>query len=236
MAVGRYLVSIGSGERTGMRTSCSRRTRRRKRRKGAGGELGVMNRWEALRQQRSDVVDVDGDISARGRYVVTSDAAARQDGEDGQEPAERKRAVAAVGDGAAGAKAIRARTAVPSNQRASDSHDKTRLGDVEEIETLRCRARMACDETARTGLARGEQALCGAMRAATQCTRMQRRKDSTPPGLSLLGSIYQLKLPSIPKRRIGYGLTHNEFRVSRLLSPLRVSVNLARRYLERTQQ
>ena len=80
---------------------------------------------------------------------MTSDAAAGQDREDGQEPAERMRAVAAVGDGAAGAKAIAALRSVPSNQRASDSHGKTRLGDVEDIDRYASEHRM-CDEAGRT--------------------------------------------------------------------------------------
>ena len=80
---------------------------------------------------------------------MTSDAAAGQDREDGQEPAERMRAVAAVGDGAAGAKAIAALRSVPSNQRASDSHGKTRLGDFDNIERP-ASAYAVCDEAGRT--------------------------------------------------------------------------------------
>lgn len=72
-----------------------------------------------------------GDVRARRRDVMTPDGAAGKDGEDGQDSAERKLAGAAVGDGAAGAEAIRALTAVPPDQRASDSHDDTRFVDVQ---------------------------------------------------------------------------------------------------------
>ena len=44
-------------------------------------------------------------------------------------------AEAAVGDGAVSARTTRP-TSIPSHQRASDSHDYTRLGDVESIERL----------------------------------------------------------------------------------------------------
>lgn len=95
-----------------------------------------MDGTEALRQQRSGVVDVNGDVGACGCHVVTPNAAAGKDRKDGQKPAERKRAGAAVGDGGVGANAVRDMTAVPSNQRASDSHDDTRLGDGEDSERL----------------------------------------------------------------------------------------------------
>ena len=75
-----------------------------------------------------------GDARTRRRDVVAADGTAGQDREDGQGSAERKLTGAAVGDGAAGANAIRACTAVPSNQWASDSHDDTRFGDVEDID------------------------------------------------------------------------------------------------------
>jgi hypothetical protein len=57
---------------------------------------------------------------------MASDRAAGQDREDGQEAAKRKAAAAAVGNGGVMAKTIRL-TAFPPNQRASDSHDYTRL-------------------------------------------------------------------------------------------------------------
>jgi len=74
-----------------------------------------------------------GDMRASRRDVMAANGAAGKDGEDGQKPAKRKFAGAAVGDGAAGAETIRARAAIPSNQRASDSHDDTRLGDVQGV-------------------------------------------------------------------------------------------------------
>ena len=82
-----------------------------------------------------------GDVGACRGDVMAPDGATGKDGEDdGRGPAKRKLAGAAVGDGAAGAKTIRALAAVPSNQRASDSHDDTRLGDVQGIERPACRA------------------------------------------------------------------------------------------------
>ena len=86
----------------------------------------TVNRREALRQQRSDFVRAHGYESARRDGIVTSDGTARQDLEDGQKAAKRKAAVAAVGDGAFRTKTSRL-TTFPLNQRASDSHDDTRL-------------------------------------------------------------------------------------------------------------
>ena len=82
-----------------------------------------------------------GDVGACRRDVMAPDGATGKDGEDdGRGSAKRKLAAAAVGDGAAGAITIRALAAVPSNQSASDSHDDTRLGDVQGIERPACRA------------------------------------------------------------------------------------------------
>jgi hypothetical protein len=81
---------------------------------------------EALGQQGSDFVGAYGDESARRDGIVASDRTAGQDREDGQKAAKRKAAVAAVGDGAFRTKTSRL-TAFPPNQRASDSHDYTRL-------------------------------------------------------------------------------------------------------------
>jgi len=78
---------------------------------------------EALRQQRSDVVFAHGDECA-GDSVAAPKGTARRDCEDGQKAAERKAAVAAVGDGAVSAHTTRA-TAIPTHQGASDSHDDT---------------------------------------------------------------------------------------------------------------
>jgi hypothetical protein len=86
----------------------------------------TVNRREALRQQRSDLVRAHGYESARRDGIVASDRTAGQDREDGQKAAKRKAAVAAVGDGAFRTKTSRL-TAFPPNQRASDSHDYTRL-------------------------------------------------------------------------------------------------------------
>jgi hypothetical protein len=86
----------------------------------------TVNRGEALRQQRGDFVRANRYESARRDGVVASDRTAGQDREDGQKAAKRKAAVAAVGDGAFRTKTSRL-TAFPPNQRASDSHDYTRL-------------------------------------------------------------------------------------------------------------
>jgi len=66
---------------------------------------------------------------------VTTDGTARQDREDGQKAAKRKPAVAAVGDGAVSARTTRL-TAIPSHQRASDSHDYTRLATLKVLNGL----------------------------------------------------------------------------------------------------
>ena len=66
---------------------------------------------------------------------MTSNGTAGQDREDGQEAAERKAAVAAVGDGAVSARTTRL-TSIPSHQRASDSHDYTRLATLKVLNGL----------------------------------------------------------------------------------------------------
>lgn len=84
---------------------------------------------EALRQQRGDFIRAHSDESARGDGIAASDGTAGQGGEDGQKAAVRKAgkaAAAAVGDGAFTTKTARL-IAFPSDQRASDSHDYTRL-------------------------------------------------------------------------------------------------------------
>jgi len=58
---------------------------------------------------------------------MASDGATGEDREDGQETAKRKAAAAAVGDGAVSTGATPHLTSIPPNQRASDSHDYTRL-------------------------------------------------------------------------------------------------------------
>nr|WP_161783708.1 hypothetical protein [Caballeronia glathei] len=83
-------------------------------------------REEALRQQRSHANAMHGDEGACGDGVVASHGTARQDGECGQEAAIDKPA-AAIGDGHVGAGLARVLTFAPSDQRASDSHDYTRL-------------------------------------------------------------------------------------------------------------
>jgi hypothetical protein len=112
----------------------------------------MVKRREALRQQRRDFVCSHRNEGARGDGVVTSHGTAGQDRKDGQEAAERKAAVAAVGDGAVSAGTTRL-TAIPSNQRASDSHadspDYTRLAtlkvsnDLFKIRTWRLRKQAA---------------------------------------------------------------------------------------------
>jgi hypothetical protein len=58
---------------------------------------------------------------------MTPHGTAGQDGENGQEAAERKLAAAANGGGSVSAKTPRWLTTIPPDQRASDSHDDTRL-------------------------------------------------------------------------------------------------------------
>ncbi len=84
------------------------------------------DREKALRQQRSDLVRAHRYEGTRRDGIMASDRTAGQDCEDGQKAAKRKAAVAAVGDGAFRTKTSRL-TALPPNQRASDSHDYTRL-------------------------------------------------------------------------------------------------------------
>jgi hypothetical protein len=66
---------------------------------------------------------------------VTSNRTTRKDCEDGHEAAERKAAAAAVGDGAVSARTTRL-TTIPSHQRASDSHDYTRLATLKVLNGL----------------------------------------------------------------------------------------------------
>jgi hypothetical protein len=91
---------------------------------------------EALGQQRRDFVGTHGDECARGDGVATSDGTTGKDREDGQKAAIRKLAVAAVGNGVVSAKTPRGLTTIPSYQRASDSHDYTRLAMLEILSGL----------------------------------------------------------------------------------------------------
>lgn len=137
------------------------------------------NGKEALGEQRGGVVEGNGDVGAGARHVVTSNAATGQDREDGQEQAERKRAVAAVGDGAAGAKTIRDLAAVPSNQRASDSHDSTRLSDVEDTERLIAKRVWRAWRIRRMAPVRGAGSLVRRSEKA-RCQRKRWRCDREP--------------------------------------------------------
>lgn len=126
-----------------------------------------------LRQQRSGVVGVDGDERARGGCVVTPNATARNSREDVQKTAERKLAVAAVGSGALSAEIPRRLSTIPSNQRASDSHDDTRLGDVKGIE------RIASSNVAAFNEAKRSLGLCRLQRGLHCCnTRLKTRYKS----------------------------------------------------------
>ncbi|AFI68791.1 hypothetical protein GSH05_28135 [Burkholderia pseudomallei] len=103
-----------------------RRQRLRSKRTASGGE--------ALRQQRGDFVDVHGDIGACGDGVVTSHGATRQDGEYGRKQARNKRAAAAVGEGDV-MRDARRMSSIPPYQRATDSHDYTRLVTLKVLNT-----------------------------------------------------------------------------------------------------
>jgi hypothetical protein len=87
---------------------------------------------KALRQQRGDFVGAHGYKCACADGIVASHRTAGKYRDDGQKAAKRKPAVAAVGDGTVRAQTARALASFPSNQRASDSHDYTRLTALEE--------------------------------------------------------------------------------------------------------
>jgi hypothetical protein len=81
---------------------------------------------EALRQQRRHADAIDCDERACGDAIVTAHRTARQDGEGGLEAAIETTA-AANGDGALSARRPGVQASAPYDQRASDSHDMTRL-------------------------------------------------------------------------------------------------------------
>ncbi|ABC36177.1 hypothetical protein DR62_07735 [Burkholderia thailandensis] len=103
-----------------------RRQRLRSRRTASEGE--------ALRQQRGDFVDMHGDVGACGDGVVTSHGATGQDGDDGRKQARNKRAAAAVGEGDV-MRETRRMSSIPPYQRATDSHDYTRLVTLKVLNT-----------------------------------------------------------------------------------------------------
>ena len=82
---------------------------------------------EALGQKRRDFVRVDGNEGACRDRVVTPNRAAGKDREDGQEQARGKPAATAVGDGGAVTAKTPRMTTIPPHQRATDSHNNTRL-------------------------------------------------------------------------------------------------------------
>lgn len=82
---------------------------------------------EALRQQRRHVVALYCDTGARRGDVVTSNGTTGKNGGNGHETTQRKAAAAPVDAGATCMRTHRMRAAIPPNQRASDSHDDTRL-------------------------------------------------------------------------------------------------------------
>lgn len=100
------------------------------------GKTDDVGKREALWQQRSDVVGVDGDERACGDGVVTPDGTTGQDGVDGQmQQARTMPAATAVGDGGCRAAQTSRIATIPPHQRATDSHDYTRWF-VESIEHL----------------------------------------------------------------------------------------------------
>lgn len=103
---------------------------------------------EALGQQRGDFVDVHGDVGACGDGVVTSHGATGQDGEYGRKQARNKRAAAAVGEGDV-MRDVRRMSSIPPYQRATDSHDYTRLVTLKVLNTPAHRTHPAFNKSGR---------------------------------------------------------------------------------------
>ena len=92
-------------------------------------ETNDVKKGEALRQQRRHFVGVDGDECACGNSVVTPNGTTGQDGVDRQVKQARTMpaATAVVGSGRRAAQTSHI-ASIPPHQRATDSHDYTRLG------------------------------------------------------------------------------------------------------------
>lgn len=189
---------------------------------------------EALRQQRRRVVDMHGDMRASRRDVMAANGAAGKDGEDGQKPAKRKFAGAAVGDGAVGAKTIRARTAIPSNQRASDSHDDTRLGDVQGVARPARAAHGAIERTPGPRRCRASTDAAQQSRVTTH-HRLEPKDEHIRARItvkSILGMLRRLSCESAREMLLGFAIfarfpsENDEFRADRSLlhgNPVRPS-------------
>ncbi|CAM2138105.1 hypothetical protein PT2222_100121 [Paraburkholderia tropica] len=76
---------------------------------------------------------MDGDKGACGNGVMAPDGPAGKDCEDGEKQARGKPAATAVGDGGAVTAKTPRMTSIPSHQRATDSHNYTRLGFVGQL-------------------------------------------------------------------------------------------------------
>lgn len=91
-------------------------------------ETNDVKKGEALRQQRRHFVGIDGDECACGNGVVAPNGTTRQDGVDRQMlQARTMPAATAIGRGRRAARTSR-HASIPPHQRATDSHDYTRLG------------------------------------------------------------------------------------------------------------
>ena len=86
---------------------------------------------EALRQERRDFVRMDSNECACGNGVTTPDRPARKYRDGRPEQARGKPAATAIGDGSAVTAKTPRMTSIPSDQRATDSHYYTRLGNVD---------------------------------------------------------------------------------------------------------
>ena len=86
-----------------------------------------VKKGEALRQQRRHFVGIDGDECACGNGVVAPNGTTGQDGVDRQvKQARTMPAATAVGSGNGAAQTSHI-ASIPPHQRATDSHDYTRL-------------------------------------------------------------------------------------------------------------
>lgn len=86
---------------------------------------------EALGQQRRDFVGMHRDKCACRDGVMATDGPTGKDCEDGQKRTRGKPAATAIGDGGAVTAKTPRMTSIPSHQRATDSHNYTRLEFVE---------------------------------------------------------------------------------------------------------
>lgn len=123
---------------------------------------------EALWQKRGDFVDVHGDVGACGDGVVTSYGTTGQDGEDGRKQARNKRAAAAVGEGDVMRDACRM-SSIPPYQRATDSHDYTRLVTLKVLNTPVHRTHSAFNKSRRRSGGKIANALHTSYTVGTRC-------------------------------------------------------------------